>query len=118
MMTPILNAAPGSPEDYYTKMHCRVRNCIERCFGILKGRWRCLLKHRVLHYTPGMAGKIANACAVLHNMAIEARMPEPEDVIIEEDFREVVNVIDQHNDNLVQGRITQRELVETLNRQI
>lgn len=48
-----------------------------------------------------MAGKIANACAVLHNMAIEAHMTEPENVIIEDVLREVVNVIDQHNEGKI-----------------
>lgn len=118
MMTPILNALPGSPEENYTKMQCRVRNCIERCFGVLKTRWRCLLKHRVLHYTPEMALRITNACAVLHNIAVDAHMPEPEDPIIVDNPAEVVNIIDQHEDLLTQGRLTQRELVQTLNHQI
>lgn len=50
MMTPIIGAAPGSPEEYYTELHCRARNTVERCIGVLKSRWRCLLAHRVLHY--------------------------------------------------------------------
>jgi len=30
---------------------------------------------RVLMYTPEMAGKIVNACAVIHNMRIQYRLP-------------------------------------------
>lgn len=56
-------------------MSCRA--LIERCNGLLKMRFRCLLKHRVLHYTPQMACKITNACAVLHNMCIE-NIPFPQ----------------------------------------
>ncbi|CAG9120597.1 unnamed protein product [Plutella xylostella] len=75
MMTPILNAAAGSPEEHYTNVQVRARNVIERCFGVLKGRWRCLLSHRTLHYAPAKAGKIVNACAILHNMCREDAIP-------------------------------------------
>ncbi|KOB79423.1 Uncharacterized protein OBRU01_00321 [Operophtera brumata] len=49
MMTPILNAAPNSPEELYTYKHVRARNVIERCNGVLKTRWRCLLAHRYVN---------------------------------------------------------------------
>ncbi|XP_045450229.1 putative nuclease HARBI1 [Melitaea cinxia] len=75
MMTPIIGAAPGSPEEYYTELHCRVRNTVERCIGVLKSRWRCLLAHRVLHYDPVTTGKIVNACVVLHNIANAQNIP-------------------------------------------
>lgn len=54
-------------------MSCRA--LIERCNGLLKMRFRCLLKHRVLHYTAEVASKIINACAVLHNICIENNVP-------------------------------------------
>lgn len=76
-MTPVLNAAPGSREELYTSRHVQARNCIERCYGLLKSRWRCLLKDRVLHYHPYVASKITLACCVLHNMAVKARLPTP-----------------------------------------
>lgn len=82
-MTPILNAAPGSREEVYTTRHIQARNCIERCFGLLKARWRCLLKHRTLHYHPHVASKIVLACCVLHNIALQARLPPPVDVVAE-----------------------------------
>jgi hypothetical protein len=44
----------------------------------LKARFRCCLKHRVLHYTPEMAGKIVNACVVLHNLCVDYNIPPPE----------------------------------------
>lgn len=70
LMTPITDAEENTPESRYTAAHIAARNCIERCFGVLKQRFRCLLKHRTLHYSPVRAGKIIKACAVLHNMAI------------------------------------------------
>jgi len=50
---------------------------IERCIGVLKERWRCLKCDRTLHYRPEKAGKIVNACAVLHNFCQLRNVPEP-----------------------------------------
>ncbi|KAL0829837.1 hypothetical protein ABMA28_003320 [Loxostege sticticalis] len=79
-MTPILNAAPGSRKEVYATRHVQARNSIERCFGLLKARWRCLLKHRILHYHAHVASEIIHACCVLHNIALHARLPPPTDV--------------------------------------
>lgn len=76
LMTPILRATPGSPEETYNQRHCSTRNCIERCNGVLKGRFRCLLGERVLRYSPEKVRTIVNACVVLHNMCTDARLPE------------------------------------------
>lgn len=64
------NPQPNSAEMAFNTPFCRARCTIERVNGILKMRYRCLLKHRVLHYSPTTAAKIVNTC-VLHNMAIE-----------------------------------------------
>ncbi|KAF9818155.1 hypothetical protein SFRURICE_003896, partial [Spodoptera frugiperda] len=56
MMTQIINTSPGSPDAYYTDIHTRTRNVTERIIGLLKARFRCLLVHRVLHYSPIVAG--------------------------------------------------------------
>lgn len=76
-MTPILNSMPGSKESVYTKMHMSARNCVERCIGVLKARFRCLLVARTLHYDPQTASRIVNACCVLHNIAHGARLIQP-----------------------------------------
>ncbi|KAJ8710258.1 hypothetical protein PYW07_009624 [Mythimna separata] len=55
MMTPINNAVEDSPEGRYNFVQKRARSTIERTFGILKGRWRCLLAARELHYCPETA---------------------------------------------------------------
>lgn len=77
-MTPIVDTEPDTPQRYYTDLHCRVRNTVERCIGVLKSRWRCLLVDRKLHYHPTMAGHLTNACVVLHNIVNGARLPMPE----------------------------------------
>lgn len=74
LQTPILNAALNSPEDRFNIRHIAARNCIERCNGVLKTRFRCLLGERTLRYSPQDVGTIVNACAVLHNMCVEARL--------------------------------------------
>lgn len=56
LMTPKLNQVEGTPGARYTDYHVRTRSAVERCFGILKGRWRCLRKERALHYTPEISG--------------------------------------------------------------
>ncbi|XP_041985333.1 putative nuclease HARBI1 isoform X1 [Aricia agestis] len=75
LMTPCANPEPGSPEEYYNTVHSTARNSVERTIGILKGRFRCLLVHRVLHYDPEMVSKIVIACCVLHNICNRAGLP-------------------------------------------
>lgn len=80
-MTPILNPQPNSAEDRYNVAHRRIRSLIERTNGLLKMRFRCLLKHRVLHYKPDVASRIINSCTILHNMCIEENVP----ILLEEE---------------------------------
>lgn len=87
LLTPIANAVPGSADEYYTNIHCRVRNTIECCIGVLKARWNCLLSHRVLHYHHSTVAKIINACSILHNIVNRARLPVP-DLPEEESIRD------------------------------
>lgn len=74
-MTPIIGAVEDSPEAAYNTNQMRCRSLIEQCNGLLKMRFRCLLKHRVLHYSPSIASKIIYTCAVLHNMCIIQNVP-------------------------------------------
>jgi len=68
---------PGTQEEHFNQRHSTVRSGVERCIGILKKRFRCLLRYRTLEYAPEKAGQIINACAVLHNMCIRANIPLP-----------------------------------------
>ncbi|CAG4940186.1 unnamed protein product [Parnassius apollo] len=81
LLTPILNAEENTPQSRYTNTHIRSRNNIERCFGVLKSRFRCLL--RKMEYEPTKVGCIVNACAVLHNVCITAGLSIP-DIVDEE----------------------------------
>ncbi|KAK5640615.1 hypothetical protein RI129_011426 [Pyrocoelia pectoralis] len=72
-MTPINSPHLTMTEVRYKRALQSVRNVIERLNGVLKGRFRHLLKDCVLHYSPSVASKIINSCAVLHNMCLDAR---------------------------------------------
>ncbi|XP_071573951.1 putative nuclease HARBI1 [Temnothorax nylanderi] len=75
LLTPVINAEPNSSENHYNIAHRRIRSLIERTNGLLKMHFRCLLKHRVLHYKPDVASRIINSCVVLHNMCIKENVP-------------------------------------------
>ncbi|KAJ1100788.1 hypothetical protein NDU88_005863 [Pleurodeles waltl] len=75
IMTPFLTPS-NECERRYNNAHKRTRNLIERTFGLLKARFRCL--HRsggALQYTPITAFKIVVACAILHNIATRRGLP-------------------------------------------
>ncbi|GBP06595.1 Putative nuclease HARBI1 [Eumeta japonica] len=112
LLTPITGAPPGSREYRYTKVHAKTRNRIERCIGLLKSRWRCLLKHKTLHYNPDIAQKIIIACCILHNMAIEHNIPPIE--LSEEDFRDEEVVVQDVNEEIdLRGLAVLNNLITT-----
>ncbi|XP_063836073.1 putative nuclease HARBI1 [Ostrinia nubilalis] len=118
LMTPIPDAVEGSPEAKYTQVHGKARVTIENTFGRLKNRWRCLCKDRTLHYTPKKCAKIIMACSVLHNLAKDFNVPEPEEHLLTEP-----NIISGHvfqeseaGDDLGRGRAIRSVLVDRINR--
>ncbi|XP_030747090.1 putative nuclease HARBI1 [Sitophilus oryzae] len=68
LMTPIGNALPNTPEHRYTQAQIRARNSVERCIGVLKGRFLCLSK--IMRYSPEKVGNIFNDCGILHNICL------------------------------------------------
>ena len=78
MMTPVVGVEENGAVKRYNSHEKSARSLIERCNGLLKMRFRCLLKRRLLRYKPDMCSKIANACTVLHNMCIQDNVPLPD----------------------------------------
>lgn len=79
LLTPFEDDPPeNTPEYHFNVAHKRTRSVIERCNGVLKMRFRCLLKHRTLHYKPAISCRIINSCVVLHNMCVEYNIQLPE----------------------------------------
>lgn len=108
-MTPLKYERPNTPRFRYNEDLCSARSCVERLFGVWKAVFRCLSAQRRLMYEPDMAGKIVNACAVLHNMRIAYRL---QDVEIDENEVEAFHRVNRPNvaieqddrGNLFQGR--------------
>lgn len=105
LLTPMANAEIDSPEERYNRRQMSSRALIERCNGLLKMRFRCLLKHRVLHYSPQTACKIINACAILHNICIENNVPLPRDDIQEEWQDDMFNQYVADNNEEIANRV-------------
>lgn len=106
-MTPFQNALPNSPESRYTQAHIQARNCVERCIGLLKGRFLCLSK--VLRYTPEKAGNIVNSCAILHNICLAGRLEiDIEMLPPDEDNPQVYN---DHVEANREGHVSRRNLI-------
>lgn len=112
----------NTPEYNYNKAQRSTRNVIERCNGVLKMRFRCLCKDRVLHYKPHVACRIINACVVLYKMSIEHNVPlvreeEVEDIDMGifndnvDDHREEDNAAQRVNPELRAGRQARRRLI-------
>ncbi|XP_030745911.1 putative nuclease HARBI1 [Sitophilus oryzae] len=124
LLTPIQNPTAG-PEERFNDRLCSIRATIERCNGVLKNRFRCLLKHRVLHYSPTVAGQIINSCCVLHNMCIANNVPEPpaeqENEDIDYGIYAVENVpaenIGRVNPDLAAARVLQQNIIDNHFRQ-
>lgn len=99
LMTPFRN--PQNPaEQRFNNAHIQGRNCIERCFGLLKSRFRCLMKERSQRYSPETVTGIIKACALLHNMCVEENLEWEEIYDFDEENQENQqnrpNVLDQN----------------------
>lgn len=71
----------------------QARMTVERAFGRLKGRWRCLLKQHESHIS--LVSQVILACCVLHNFC-EEQNEEYEEDDYEEDEDEV-NYVEERN---------------------
>ncbi|XP_011302194.1 putative nuclease HARBI1 [Fopius arisanus] len=123
LLTPIVDALENTPEGRYTRRHCKTRCTIERVFGAMKGRFRCIHRDRVLAYEPEKVVKFFKNCAILHNYIIENRIAseDVDDVMDQDDddynlhqgimdFDDIV--VGQPNSELIRGRHLRQHIID------
>ncbi|XP_052889214.1 putative nuclease HARBI1 [Anopheles moucheti] len=76
LIKPHRNATPNSPEANFNQRLSKARTVIENTFGVLKGKFRCILGERLLRYAPSKCARIINVCCALHNLCIIYNIPE------------------------------------------
>lgn len=79
LLTPVIGTRlKGSPEAHFNRAHRSTRSIVQRCIGILKNRFRCLQRNRVLNYDPPKLTANITACAILHNIYLSSKISEPD----------------------------------------
>ncbi|CAI6373865.1 unnamed protein product [Macrosiphum euphorbiae] len=81
-------------------------------------RFRCLLKHRVLHYSPEKAASIINSCTILHNISISNKIPIIRNIEDSTDIDlgnidndpEVAQIVNRINPELTAGKRMQQTI--------
>ncbi|WVZ95146.1 hypothetical protein U9M48_040947 [Paspalum notatum var. saurae] len=63
---------PKGMKETFNFAHSSLRNVVERAFGVLKMKWRMLLK--VPRYPPAKQARIIIACMALHNFIRESKL--------------------------------------------
>ncbi|KAJ8910072.1 hypothetical protein NQ315_004965 [Exocentrus adspersus] len=116
---PFLNAPEGSAEAEFSSQLKISRSSVERTIGHLKSRFQCLHVHRVLMYSPEKAARIVNACIVLHNKCLDARLPHfeiiPEDRVPQENVIRPPPAEGRQRDRLLrEGQVVRQRLVDRL----
>lgn len=115
LLTPFL--APASrAEEAYNQAQTKTRQTIERCIGVLKRRFCCL---KFLRMEPARAVHVIAACTVLHNIAVNRRVPLPmedeQDDGMDNDGNDDQrgrNVIDANRNGRVDGRAVRARIVQ------
>jgi len=75
LMTP-LGTATTRAEMAYNSAHSKTRTVVERCFGLMKSRFRCIDKTGgTLLYSAEKTCRLVTAVAVLHNFSIKHNIP-------------------------------------------
>ncbi|XP_039969614.1 putative nuclease HARBI1 isoform X1 [Bactrocera tryoni] len=92
LLTPYRNAPERSDELYFNQQFTKGRSLIECVFGVLKGRFRCLLSARELHYAPEKVVKILNVCYALHNICILYKVEVPINIRLDPEEFSTTNI--------------------------
>ncbi|XP_042453279.1 protein ALP1-like [Zingiber officinale] len=77
---------PETPEEYFNMKHSRARNVIERCFGLLKGRWKILASPSFFPIQTQV--RIIISCCLLHNLIRKFMSTDPQESIEDDEESE------------------------------
>jgi len=81
LLTPV-SAPTSHGQESYNAAHTKTRSVVERSFGLLKSRFRCLDKSGgTLLYKPDKTCRIVVACFVLHNYCTRHNIATPPQVV-------------------------------------
>ncbi|KAJ1175590.1 hypothetical protein NDU88_000877 [Pleurodeles waltl] len=114
LLTPVRNPRTRA-EERYNDAHGRMRRVIERTFGLLKARFRCLhMTGGSLFYSPKKVCNIIVACSMLHNLALRRQVPflqedDPDDGVVA--AVEPVDPVDSDEDEAEEEENDNRESV-------
>uniref|UniRef100_A0A803KA99 U6 snRNA-associated Sm-like protein LSm4 n=1 Tax=Xenopus tropicalis TaxID=8364 RepID=A0A803KA99_XENTR len=108
LMTPV--RFPRTPaQRRYNRAHRKTRNVIERLFGVLKSRFRCLsVTGGALLYSPIKVSEIIVVCAMLHNVAMDHGLGADINDALEP---EIEGYVGRRMDNQPQGRRVRDQLI-------
>ncbi|XP_055849667.1 putative nuclease HARBI1 [Episyrphus balteatus] len=101
-ITPYRNAAPGSPEERFNKVHSEAYSITQKTIKILKNRWQILLgQHEKLsRYDPERMARFINVCAALHNICIKFKVPFLNKEVKE--LEEITEIAEEQNNNYIE----------------
>ena len=106
LLTPVPCPSENASRNY-NRAHRRTRNCVERAIGVLKSRFRCIDKSGgPLRMSPSKCANIVNAVSILHNLAIQMRLPSVDGAIEPgDDVSEVQDTTDDPVGALIRDNI-------------
>lgn len=112
LLTPFNAPNENGPEYRFNLRHASARNVVERCIGVLKTRFRCLLKERTARYAPQFVGRIVNCCCMLHNICIDNNVAAPQDIVDDGMYFPMDAVNENHIPLLNEGRRIRQNVLE------
>ena len=76
------NKKPQNKEELYNLRHSRLRNVVERIFGVVKARFKILVRAR--KFKIRAQTRVVSALCVLYNILVNIREEGPSSILVED----------------------------------